>query len=164
MKALFTGGVKSGKSQLAEAYTLALSPTEKPYYLATTECLDEEMQQRILLHQQRRGEQFVTLESPLAILPIIKACDRPVLIECVTMWLNNMLYHKKEADIFPLLEQICQLPQDLVFVHNEVGFGILPNNPLARTFVDISGKAGQLLAQYCDEVYFCSVGLQQKIK
>ncbi len=163
MKVLFTGGVKSGKSALAEQYILSLCD-KKPYYLATTECLDEAMDQRILIHQQRRGEQFITLEEPLDIIAAIEFCDQPVLIECMTMWINNMLYHEKEETIFPILEQVCHLPHDLIFVHNEVGLGILPENALARKFADIAGLAGQLLAKYCDEVYFCTAGLKQRFK
>jgi adenosylcobinamide kinase/adenosylcobinamide-phosphate guanylyltransferase len=62
------------------------------------------------------------------------------------------------------LDAILQLPNELVFVHNEVGFGIIPENKLARKFVDLSGKAAQLIARYCDEVFFCSAGLKLKMK
>jgi len=165
MKVAFVGGVKSGKSRLAEDYVRKMAGESKPIYLATTECLDEEMQQRIAEHRQRRGEAFDTIEESLDLLEVLKQCDRPVLVECISMWLNNMLFHQKQpADILTILEEILKWPQDMVFVHNEVGQGIMPDNPLARQFVDLSGRAGQLLGQYCDEVYFCLVGIPVPIK
>jgi adenosylcobinamide kinase/adenosylcobinamide-phosphate guanylyltransferase len=163
MKVAFLGGVKSGKSRLAEERVQGM--TQKPYYLATTECLDEEMQQRIAEHQKRRGDRFEIIEEPLDLLGAVKRCDRPVLIECVSMWLNNMLYHqKKSTEILTLLEKTLKQPKKMVLVHNEVGLGIIPDNPLARQFVDLSGRAGQLLGQYCDEVYFCIAGIQLRLK
>ncbi|MEN8218065.1 MAG: bifunctional adenosylcobinamide kinase/adenosylcobinamide-phosphate guanylyltransferase [Pseudomonadota bacterium] len=163
MKVAFLGGVKSGKSRLAEERVQGM--TQKPYYLATTECLDEEMQQRIAEHQKRRGDRFEIIEEPLDLLGAVKRCERPVLIECVSMWLNNMLYHQKDStEILTLLEKTLKQPQKMVLVHNEVGLGIIPDNPLARQFVDLSGRAGQLLGQYCDEVYFCIAGIQLRLK
>lgn len=165
MKVAFVGGVKSGKSRLAEDYVRKMAGEAKAIYLATTECLDEEMLKRIAEHRERRGEDFETIEESLNLLEVLKQCDRPVLVECISMWLNNMLFHeKKPADILRLLEEILKLPQDMVLVHNEVGLGIMPDNPLARQFVDLSGRAGQLLGAYCDEVYFCFVGIPMPIK
>lgn len=165
MKTLFIGGVKSGKSRLAEAAILKHAGNIKPYYLATTELLDEGMQARIAVHRERRQDFFITLEEPLQLVKAIKNCHRPVLIECITMWLNNALYHQiSEQKILQELEAVLQLPVDLVLVHNEVGFGIIPDNALARQFVDLSGKAAQLMAHYCDEVYFCSAGLALRMK
>ena len=81
------------------------------------------------------------------------------------MWLNNMLYHQiPETDILQELEAVLQLPCPLVLVHNEVGLSVIADNRLARRFVDLSGKAAQLMGQYCDEVYFCSAGLKMRIK
>ena len=81
------------------------------------------------------------------------------------MWLNNMLYHQiAETAILQELEAVLLLPIDLVLVHNEVGFGIIPDNKLARQFVDLSGKAAQLMAQHCEQVFFCSAGLMLAMK
>ncbi len=81
------------------------------------------------------------------------------------MWLNNQLYHgKTEAEILAELEAVLQSPSDLVLVHNEVGFGIIPDNALARQFVDLSGKAAQLMGQYCERVFFCSAGFMLAMK
>ena len=81
------------------------------------------------------------------------------------MWLNNLLYHQwPETKILQELEAIMVLPVDLVLVHNEVGLGIIPDNPLARQFVDLSGKAAQIMAKGCDRVFFCSAGLSLQMK
>jgi len=165
MKTLFIGGVKSGKSHLAEAYILERAGPVKPVYLATTEFIDDEMKDRIDRHRQRRGELFTTLEAPLNLLEALKDCKQPVLLECVTMWLNNQLYHQiPETDTLRELEAVLHLPCDMVLVHNEVGFGIMPDNPVARQFVDLSGRAAQLMGRYCDKVFFCSAGLALAMK
>ena len=165
MKTLFIGGVKSGKSRQAESYTLENTGDIKPYYLATNEFFDTEMQARVAAHQQRRQDLFTTLEEPLHLLNTLQHCQGTVLVECVTMWLNNALYHQiPEAAILQELTALMQLPLDLVLVHNEVGLGIIPDNPLARQFVDLSGKAAQLLADSCDKVFFCSAGLRLQMK
>lgn len=165
MKTLFIGGIKSGKSRLAEAHILCNAVGSKPYYLATTEFIDAEMQARIHVHQQRRQEQFVTLEAPIQLLATLQICTQPVLIECVSMWLNNMLYHQiPEPDILHEFAAVLQLNLDMVFVHNEVGAGIIPANPLARQFIDLSGKAAQMMGEACDQVFFCSAGLALRMK
>jgi len=165
MKMLFIGGVKSGKSRLAETAILEFSHDVKPYYLATNECFDDEMKARILTHQQQRQNAFETLEEPVRLLETLRLCERPVLVECVTMWLNNMLFHDvSEQAILAELDAVMKSPMDLVLVHNEVGFGVIPDNALARKFVDLSGKAAQLMARHCEQVYFCSAGLALKMK
>lgn len=165
MKMLFIGGVKSGKSRLAETAILQFSNGIKPYYLATNDCFDDEMKARVFAHQQQRQNAFETLEEPLKLAETLQNLKRPVLIECVTMWLNNRLYYGfSESEILTELETIMNLPQDMFFVHNEIGFGVIPENKLARQFVDLSGRAGQSIAQHCDQVYFCSAGLALKMK
>jgi adenosylcobinamide kinase / adenosylcobinamide-phosphate guanylyltransferase len=165
MKTLFIGGVKSGKSRLAETYILEQAGTDRPYYLATTEYFDDEIQTRVRIHQQRRKDSFITLEEPLKLFKALEKCRGPVLIECVTMWLNNLLYHQiPEDEILQELESVLQLPCNMVLVHNEVGLGVIADNPLARRFVDLSGKAAQLMGRNCDEVFFCSAGLKLQMK
>jgi adenosylcobinamide kinase/adenosylcobinamide-phosphate guanylyltransferase len=165
LKTLFTGGIKSGKSRLAEAYILGLPAQKKPYYLATTEFIDDEMGARIRIHQQRRRNFFITIEEPVKLFQALEKCPGPVLVECVSMWLNNALYHQiPEADILRELEATMHLPGDMVLVHNEVGLGVIPDNPLARQFADLSGKAAQLMGEYCEQVYFCSAGLKMRMK
>ncbi|TAK64920.1 bifunctional adenosylcobinamide kinase/adenosylcobinamide-phosphate guanylyltransferase [Methylobacter sp.] len=165
MKTLFIGGIKSGKSRLAEAYILERATTAKPYYLATTEFFDDEMQARIHIHQQRRQDLFTTIEEPVKLLEALQKCPGPVLVECVSMWLNNQLYHQiPEADILQELEAVLHLSCDMVLVHNEVGLSVIADNRLARQFVDLSGKAAQLMGQHCEQVFFCSAGLKMKMK
>jgi adenosylcobinamide kinase / adenosylcobinamide-phosphate guanylyltransferase len=164
MKTLFIGGIKSGKSRLAESYILEQA-LEKPYYLATTEFIDDEMRQRIAIHQQRRQDRFITLEEPIQLLNTLKDCPGAVLIECVSMWLNNMLYHQQaEEMVLQELTAALELPSDMVFVQNEVGLGVIADNPLARKYVDFSGKAAQLLGEQCDQVFFCCAGLSVRLK
>ncbi|MGR8981090.1 MAG: bifunctional adenosylcobinamide kinase/adenosylcobinamide-phosphate guanylyltransferase [Gammaproteobacteria bacterium] len=165
MKTLFTGGIKSGKSRLAEAYILEQAGAVKPYYLATTEFVDEEMKARISIHRQRRKEGFVTIEEPVRLFDALERCPGPVLVECVSMWLNNQLYYEiPESQILQELEAVMLLPCDMVLVHNEVGMGVIPDNPLARRFVDLSGRAAQLMAEHCRRVFFCCAGLAMPMK
>lgn len=165
MKTLFTGGIKSGKSRLAEAYILEQAGNSTPYYLATTEFVDDEMADRIRIHRQRRQEKFITIEEPVNLLAALQRCPGPVLVECISMWLNNQLFHGvMEADILAELEAVLQLPCTMVLVHNEVGLGIIPDNALARQYVDLSGRAAQLIAAYCERVFFCSAGLKLQMK
>lgn len=164
MKTLFIGGVKSGKSRLAEAYILEHS-TQKPVYLATAECIDNEMAERIAIHQKRRQDRFITVEEPILLLQKLTEYTAPVLIECITMWLNNSLYYQiAEHKILQELEMMLSLPQDVVFVQNEVGLGVIPDNPLARKFADLSGKSAQLMASRCDKVMYCCAGLPLTLK
>ena len=163
-KTLFIGGIKSGKSANAEAFILKNSST-KPSYLATTEFIDAGMKERIDAHKKNRGENFVTIEESIKIYEAIKANKTPVLVECVSMWINNMLYHGFTLeDMQKELEQILDLEQTVVFVLNDVGSGIIPDNKLAREFVDISGKLSQLIASRCDEVYHTIAGISRRIK
>ena len=164
MKALFIGGIRSGKSFLAEEYAIKYAK-KKPIYLATTELLDEGMQERIEQHKKQRADKFVTLEEPLHLVQIVSKCEDIVLIECVSMWLNNMLYHGFEyEDIKKEIQVILKDNQDKVFVINDVGSGIIPDNALARKFADISGKIAQLIASECDEVFHVIAGIGSKIK
>ena len=164
MKSLFIGGIKSGKSFLAEEYTLKHAKN-KPIYLATTEFVDSEMQKRIQLHKQQRSDNFITIEEPLKLSNIILKAEDILLVECVSMWINNMLYHEKSFDDIRVeIETILKQNRDVVFVLNDVGSGIIPDNRLAREFIDISGKISQLIARECDEVFHVIAGIGTKIK
>ncbi len=163
-KALFIGGIKSGKSLNAEIYTLKNS-LQKPIYLATTEFIDDEMQKRIDAHKLQRSAQFETLEEPLKLYEVISKQKSAVLVECLSIWINNMLYHGfKFDDMKKELEAVLALDKTVVFVLNDVGCGIIPDNALARAFIDISGKLSQLIASSCDEVYHTIAGISTRIK
>lgn len=164
MKALFIGGIKSGKSRLAEEYTLKNAKT-KPFYLATTEFIDKEMQERITQHKHQRKDKFITLEEPLKIDKIIQEHEGTILVECLSMWINNMLYHGLTfEDMQTQIKNIMKEEKNIVFVLNDVGSGIIPDNSLARKFVDISGKLSQLIAKDADEVFHVIAGIGTKIK
>lgn len=157
--------MRSGKSRAAEAKALELSPAQKPYYLATSEALDDEMRERIERHKAQRADRFESIEEPQNIYGVIANGGDTVLVECLSIWINNMLhYGKNEADIMDELRKILALDKNIVFVINEVGCGIIPDNALAREFIDISGRVAQLVAAACDEVYLCSVGLALRMK
>lgn len=163
-KSLFIGGIKSGKSLNAQNYILA-SSLQKPIYLATTEFIDKEIQERIDAHKQNRSDDFQTIEEPLKLYNIITKCDSAVLVECVSMWINNMLYHGFTfADMKEELEKVLALDKEVVFVLNDVGSGVIPENALARQFIDISGKLSQLIASKCEEVYHTIAGISTRIK
>ena len=165
MKILITGGVKSGKSRHAEKRILSLGNSIKPVYLATTELNDPEMKKRITEHLQRRSNTFKTIEEPLRLAYVLRNIQCPVLIECLTMWLNNALHHKySERKIFAEIDNLLSLECDVVFVLNEVGLGIIPENPLARKFLDISGRIAQKLGEACDEVIWSVAGNTIRIK
>ena len=138
MKILIIGGVKSGKSRHAEQLILEISKGIKPVYLATSEFNDSEMKKRITSHRQRRGNKFETLEEPLCLANVLRKIQWPVLVECLSMWLNNALHHKyPERKVFAEIDNLLSLECDVVFVLNEVGLGIIPENPLARKFMDL---------------------------
>ena len=165
MKILITGGVKSGKSRHAETRILEMANGKKPVYLATTELLDPEMEERVLEHRRRRGEKFRTIEEPLHLTDALLNMKCPVLIECLTMWLNNALHHQlSEKKIITEIENLLLLECDVIFVQNEVGFGIIPDNLLARKFADLSGRIAQQLGEVCDEVNLCVAGTLVQIK
>ncbi len=166
MKIGFIGGVKSGKSVLAEKRTLELAGDTKPYYLATSEVIDKEMAERVRIHKERRKERFITIEEPLNIYEEMIKCNNIILLEDLTLWLNNMMYHgKTKEEIYHQMEKILMSDNiSAVFVINDVGSGIIPMNHLTREFVDVSGAISQMLGKYCDEYYFCSSGLKIRMK
>ena len=165
MKTLFIGGIKSGKSLQAEKYTQKLSQG-KPLYLATTEFIDDEMEQRIAKHKEQRAEEFLTVEEALELAKEIEATQSSaVLVECLSIWVNNMLYHEKSfADMQAEINRVMIQKKDIVFVINDVSCGVIPNNKLAREFVDANGKIAQLVASECDEVYHVVAGIATRIK
>ncbi len=166
LKVGFIGGVKSGKSVLAETRTLELSGHNKPYYLATAEIIDGEMAERVRIHKERRKDKFITIEEPLNIYDKLNECDNFALVEDLTVWMNNMLYHNRsKEDIYSEMRRILESETiRSVFVINDVGSGIIPMNKLTREFVDISGVVSQMLGKYCDEYYLCSSGLKLNMK
>ena len=165
-KILVTGGNRSGKSIFAE--NLTLSFLKKPTYIATAKIFDEEMNKKVVLHKQRRKKKWHEFETETNLIRSLKKINKgsPVLIECVTLWLNNIIYEKKnwrnEVDKF--VKFISNFNQPLIIVTNEVGCGIIGSNKLSRDFQEISGITNQILASVCDEVYLVVCGIPTKIK
>ncbi|WP_345992818.1 bifunctional adenosylcobinamide kinase/adenosylcobinamide-phosphate guanylyltransferase [Sulfurimonas sp. HSL-1716] len=163
-RALFIGGIKSGKSKNAENYVLKKSK-HIPIYLATTEFVDDEMQTRIEAHKLQRNERFLTVEEPLNLPSVLHDFKGIVLIECVSMWINNLLYHGfTEDDMIKQIDILSKLDAQIVFVQNDVGCSVVGADRLTRDFVDINGRVSQYLAAACKEVYNNIAGIAVKIK
>lgn len=164
MKALFIGGIKSGKSLRAEEFARKHAKL-RPIYLATTEFIDEEMALKIQAHKEQRGEHFITHEEPLHLHNAIAASKEIVLVECLSMWINNMLYHGHSyEEMLTEIQKVLALDNDIVFVLNDVGSCVVPENKLARDFIDISGKLSQIIACECDSVFHTIAGIARQIK
>lgn len=165
-----TGGARSGKSRLAE--TLAVGFGTPLCYLATGEARDAEMANRIAAHKARRGEGWQTVEEPLRLAEAVKDADgrfRAVLVDCVTLWLTNLLLASDDPDavldqVRALAELLPGLTTPLLLVSNEVGMGIVPDNALARSFRDLAGRTNQILAAAADEVYVTFSGIPLRLK
>jgi adenosylcobinamide kinase/adenosylcobinamide-phosphate guanylyltransferase len=169
---LITGGQRSGKSQKAEE--LALSLTETPVYLATAHIWDEEFRQRVVAHQQRRGPQWTNIEEEQQ-LSRHDVTGRVVVIDCVTLWLTNLLYCNSDASGPPKVSEILQTAkaefdrftaQDatFIFVTNEIGSGGVSTNALQRRFTDLQGWMNQYIAAKADEVILMVSGIAVRIK
>jgi adenosylcobinamide kinase/adenosylcobinamide-phosphate guanylyltransferase len=163
---LITGGARSGKSALAERMTLALG--QPAIYIATAEAWDDEMADRIARHRARRGAEWETVAEPLDLVRALTETDggAPRLVDCVTLWLSNLMLggHDWEAEVARVEELIPRLAAPVVFVTNEVGSGIVPDNALARAYRDAAGIANQRIADACDELWLCVSGHPLKVK
>ncbi|MEO1610865.1 MAG: bifunctional adenosylcobinamide kinase/adenosylcobinamide-phosphate guanylyltransferase [Pseudomonadota bacterium] len=163
---LITGGVRSGKSVFAERKTLEFGDTA--IYVATAEALDDEMSARIARHQARRGAEWTTIAEPLALRETLERSDggAPRLVDCLTLWLSNLMLAERdwEAEVAALADLVPRLASPVVFVTNEVGAGIVPENALARRFRDAAGAANQRIAAACDELWFCIAGHPMRVK
>ncbi len=170
---LVLGGARSGKSSFAERLCLdhcRATNTDKAIYVATGEAGDQEMQSRIILHQQRRGLMWHTIEEPLDLIGVITRQSnrhQPILIDCLTLWLSNLM--QKGRSISQASDDLLKFFQDqtlpsVVMVSNEVGLGIVPDNQLARRFRDDAGLLNQKIAAVADRVVFMAAGLPLSLK
>ncbi len=161
---LVLGGARSGKSAYAERLIAGLPP---PWvYCATAQPLDAEMRERIAQHQSRRAEGWTTVETPLALAEVIAIGTRPILVDCLTLWLTNIMLAGKDADseTAKLLAASKASQAPIVFVSNEVGLGIVPDNALAREFRDRAGRLNQAVAAIANRVVFMAAGLPMVLK
>lgn len=167
MSLFILGGARSGKSACAEARAHAFKG--RLLYVATAEPLDGEMTDRIRLHRDRRGERWETCEEPLGLVEILAreaAADRFILVDCLTLWINNLMFAGRdvEAEGKRLADALPGLAGEVCLVSNEVGQGIVPDNKLAREFRDHAGRMHQHVAAAADEVIFVTAGIAQRLK
>lgn len=166
---LILGGARSGKSRLAERQASAsgLAVT----YIATSEPLDGEMNQRVALHRERRPAHWALVEEPLALARVLTEHarnDTCLLVDCLTLWLTNLLLledpQRLARERQALLDGLAVLPGEIIFVSNETGLGVVPLGELTRRYVDEAGLLHQALAERCHRVVFCVAGLPMVLK
>jgi adenosylcobinamide kinase/adenosylcobinamide-phosphate guanylyltransferase len=141
-----------------------------PVYLATAQALDEEMRRRVDRHRAaREGKGWILVEEPLELAEALRAArapDRAVLVDCLTLWLTNVLLAERDPDreADRLLEALSASSGPVVLVSNEVGQGVVPANALARRFVDEAGRLHQRLAAAARQVVLVTAGLPLHLK
>ena len=161
---LVTGGARSGKSTYAEQRAGELG--SRRLYLATAEAKDEEMALRIAEHQKRRGSEWVTIEEPIELADVLLARRNQIdcaVVDCLTLWLSNLLIRSAknyvEEKVETLINVLPHLDFHVVLVTNEVGWGIVPDNPRARQFRDLAGWVNQRMAAIAIEVILTVAGI-----
>lgn len=163
---LVTGGIKSGKSSLA--LKLAMN-YDKRAFLATGVPFDEEMRTRIDRHKLERGDLFETFEEPLNVAEVLRKLDGRydvVVFECLTTYLGNLFHYEVELEKYveSFVNVVCGMSSELVVVTNEVGWGIVPENAVARKFAYVLGSLNTRLAKLSREVYLVVSGIGVRIK
>jgi adenosylcobinamide kinase/adenosylcobinamide-phosphate guanylyltransferase len=179
-RTLILGGARSGKSRHAEA--LAAASGKKIVYVATARTGDQEMAMRIAQHRQERDPEWTTVEEPMALGAVIERWSAPdclILLDCMTIWLSNLLFDEKidfpeigqivPPDCFheqraKLLHALKHAAGDVILVSNEVGMGIVPLGAVSRWFVDEAGRLNQELAAMCECAMLIVAGLPLSLK
>ena len=169
MLELILGGARSGKSRFAErrAVESGLAVT----YIATSQALDGEMAERIAHHRARRPPHWSLLEEPLQLARLLReqaAADRCLLVDCLTLWLTNLLMLDDRARLAEqrdaLLGCLAELPGRVLLVSNETGLGVVPLGELTRRYVDEAGWLHQAVAEQAQRVIFMVAGLPMTLK
>lgn len=180
MRTLVVGGARSGKSAYAEK--LAMEAGKDLVYIATAQAGDPEMSARIAHHRARRGPAWTTQEEPLALGAAVNRWSAPgrvLLIDCLTLWLSNLLF--SQAQDFPevgaitppacfedqrtqFLQALQHAAGDIIIVSNEVGMGIVPQGAVSRWFADEAGRLNQAVAARCERAVFVAAGLPLLLK
>jgi adenosylcobinamide kinase/adenosylcobinamide-phosphate guanylyltransferase len=172
MRELILGGARSGKSALALRRAEALAQSGHAVtWLATAQALDAEMGERITRHRDERPAVWRTVEEPLRLAQALHGCASDgacVVVDCLTLWLTNLMLADDagllERETAALLAALPALPGEVILVANEVGLGIVPDNPLARRFRDEAGRFNQAIAMLCERVTFVAAGLPLALK
>jgi adenosylcobinamide kinase/adenosylcobinamide-phosphate guanylyltransferase len=186
MVILVTGGARSGKSKFAEKYTMFLAG--EAVYIATAQIYDEEMKQRMEMHQLRRAASdydWQTIAEPFELASLLRKLNEQetapfVLLDCLTLWLSNWLLHwagdqllKQELPRLHLLAEdlfqqlglaLTEYRGTIIIVTNEVGAGIVPEYPLGRIYRDWAGMMNQRIASLCDQVFLVTAGIPVELK
>ena len=169
MHQLILGGARSGKSRLAE--TLATDSALPVIYIATSQPQDGEMNARVALHRQRRPAHWGLIEEPIELSRVLRenaATDRCLLVDCLTLWLTNLLMldnaERLSVERDALLDCLATLPGEIIFVSNETGMGVVPLGELTRRYVDEAGWLHQALAERCQRVVLTVAGLPLTLK
>ena len=165
---LILGGVRAGKSSYAQRLA---AQGRRVLFVATAEAGDAEIEARIRAHQASRPADWETLEEPLdlvaALAPVLHRYDT-VLLDCLTLWVSNLLlsgnYYDIPSEVERLLELYRESDASWAVVSNEVGLGVVPMTELGRAFADELGRANQLVAAEADAVYFMAAGLPMAVK
>lgn len=163
---LVLGGARSGKSRYAESLIAALPP---PWiYVATAEAGDAEMAERIAMHRTRRAKDWRTIEAPHDLAGALASLesDAPIIVDCITLWLSNRMLAGTdvEAETARLETALAGRRALTVLVSNEVGFGVVPDNELARRFRDLQGRLNQRMAASAGRVILMVAGLPLMVK
>lgn len=169
MLQLILGGARSGKSRLAEQTAIATQLAVT--YVATAQALDSEMQSRIAHHQNQRPAHWSLVEEPLFLAKTLQKIDRPnqiILVDCLTLWLTNLLLlddqNVQEFECEQLIDVLPKLQSEIILVSNETGLGVVPLGEISRRFVDEAGRLHQALGQIADKVMFCVAGFPMILK
>lgn len=164
---LVLGGARSGKSAFAQRQVEGSGLT--PVFVATAQSYDQEMSIRIANHVAARDARWWTVEAPFDLEAALTAEARPdrmLLVDCLTLWLSNLMLRGDDIDAAgaALVARACRMNGPAVFVSNEVGCGIVPENALARRFRDAQGRLNQALANACRDVVFVTAGMSLVLK
>ncbi len=172
---LYTGGCRSGKSSLA--LEVARETSENVCFIATCVPQDEEMHLRVRKHQQERPSSWHLIEEPLELAEAISKIDSSaypvILVDCLTLWICNLMCHEKNSSITEeemaveakkLVDSARQYGGEVIFVSNEVGMGIMPANAMSRNYADLAGRCNQVIAREANKVIFVSCGIGITLK
>ncbi|KAF1006389.1 MAG: Bifunctional adenosylcobalamin biosynthesis protein CobP [Pseudomonas fluorescens] len=169
MLQLILGGARSGKSRLAEK--LAGDSGLPVTYIATSQPLDGEMSARVAMHRQRRPADWGLIEEPVELARILRETADPtrcLLVDCLTLWLTNLLMlddaERLAVEREALLKALETLPGEIIFVSNETGLGVVPLGELTRRYVDEAGWLHQAIAERCQRVVLTVAGLPLTLK